>query len=226
MSNITGYLLRLRVRWYFHALRQFEVKFRQALILIVGLGPGLLLIAIIPYMVMSIVGSDLKTLNDFLILCLFEVLCLLWVMCCGNAVKGEPLNRYVNSLPLSKFQCYSIDLGVLLVANFIAWILLIVGVYLMLHKESDALSVMILMARIVILAALTLTVQMVWFRGARFFLIFILIINFLFVASKSLHSYALLLGIAGIIAMIFILNLFNITYAAGLQHQNRLANEG
>jgi len=225
LSNATEYLLRLRVRWYLHAVRQFEVKFRQAAILIFGLGPGLLLLAIIPYWVSAIVGPELDLASDFFFLCLFEILCLLWVMCCADAVKGEPLDRYIQTLPLNGFQRYSVDLAVLCLANLIGWVLLIAGLCLVLHKESSVLNAILLLLRTALLAALVITVQIIWFRGARYFIAFVLPINFLFIESKGLHSFWLLLGVAGLMALIFILNLFTMAHAAGLQYQGRWTGE-
>lgn len=219
MSNCNN-ILSFRLRWYRQNFLAFLRRYQHALFLVVfttipisGNSDFIFsILARVAQPVLSVIDSNGMLLSRLLTLMTVQVGFTVWIVLQKNAVLGNPLTRYLMSLPMSECQRWNLNLSVLLRGNNIAWLVFVAAIAYIIEGNGLTIDSFQGVINIFSVVCLVLFAQILWFYRSLF------VASVLFFIDCIYLSSGLLLDGLGAIALSLVILVASLTSLIAFPH--------
>ena len=219
-------ILSFRLRWYRQNFLAFLRRYQHALFLVVFTtipiaGNSDFIFAILAGVaqpVLSVIDTNGMLLFRLLTLMAVQVGFTVWIVLQKNAVLGNPLTRYLMTLPISESQRWNLNLGVLLRGNNIAWLVFVAAIAYIVQAKGLTIDSLQGILNIFSIVCLVLFAQILWFYRSLFVAFVLLFIDCIYLSSGLLFDGlgAIALSLVALVALLTSLIAFPHVFGAYL----------
>lgn len=158
-------LLNFNIVWYGQVMKFILLRYKiLILFILLLLAPTLSsLMYIVAFPAKNLVSLHTNYMAVIASLMAYQGLGLMWVLLQQSVFSKQPWDKYLSSLPVTKNQKILSETIMLALVNFVIWIpLLLAGFFEIIKNNSDFVSFVLIIEKIIINMFLILLVQLAW----------------------------------------------------------------